>query len=375
MKVISPPFAPGADAVGARVGVGAVGVGAEDAEEDAVVGAADEVAAGAALPYPGVDDEQAARAAQTSSGVRRRGAMCTGGLRSGGDVILERVGERVIPGRCHTAAMTSPPGLAGVFDRAAATYDTVGVPFFRPIAEGLVDELAPRPGERALDVGCGRGAVLELLARRVGPSGRAVGIDLAPEMVRRTAADLADQAHVEVRVDDAQQPSLTPGSFDLVASSLVIFFLDDPHAALVRWAGLLAPAGRIGVTTFGGEDAAWLAIDEVFRPHLPQQDAAEPGSSAPDPFDSDGGVERLLAEAGFAGVRTADRTVVVRFRDVEQLLAFSWSHGQRAMWEAVPEAERGDVRAELVSTVADLGLGHGGIAFTQRVRHTLASRG
>ncbi|CAA9310725.1 MAG: hypothetical protein AVDCRST_MAG16-123, partial [uncultured Frankineae bacterium] len=37
--------------------------------------------------------------------------------------------------------MTSPPGVAGVFDRAADTYDAIGVPWFGPIAQGLVEEL------------------------------------------------------------------------------------------------------------------------------------------------------------------------------------------------------------------------------------------
>ncbi|SER32074.1 class I SAM-dependent methyltransferase [Microlunatus flavus] len=270
--------------------------------------------------------------------------------------------------------MTSPPGVVGVFDRAAATYDAVGVPFFRPIAAGLVDALAPRPGERALDVGCGRGAVLELLARRVGPDGRAVGLDLAPEMVRLTAADLADLAQVDVRVDDAQRPGLPPRSFDLVASSLVLFFLPDPLAALSRWAELLVPGGRVGVTTFAGEDEAWRAVDDVFLPYLPQPDPGGSTTSGADPFDSDEGVEGLLAGAGFESVRTVAATLEVRFRDVDQLLDFSWSHGQRALWEAVGEERRGDVRAAVAARVADLGLDRGEIAFTQRVRHTSASR-
>ena len=41
---------------------------------------------------------------------------------------------------------STPTGVAGVFDRAADTYDTVGVPWFQPIAAGLVAELAVRPG-------------------------------------------------------------------------------------------------------------------------------------------------------------------------------------------------------------------------------------
>jgi SAM-dependent methyltransferase len=266
------------------------------------------------------------------------------------------------------------PGPAGVFDRAAATYDTVGVPWFGPIAEGLVAELAPQPGERALDVGCGRGAVLAPVAHLVGSQGRAVGIDLAPEMVRRTAADLADLGWVEVRVDDASKPSFPPRSFDLVASSLVLFFLAEPAAALLRWVELLVPDGRLGVTTFGDQDPLWEGIDAIFEPYLPAslKDARTSGSTGP--FDSDTEMEALLVDAGLVDVRTAHRTVHARFRDVEHLLEFTWSHGQRAMWEAVPPAERDVVRSRIVERASELGLGPTGFAFTQEVRYTLARR-
>jgi SAM-dependent methyltransferase len=261
-----------------------------------------------------------------------------------------------------------------VFDRAAATYDAVGVPWFTPIAEGLVAELAPRPGDRALDVGCGRGAVLAPVARLVGPDGSAVGIDLAPEMVRRTAADLAGRAWVEVRVDDAAAPSFPPGSFDLVASSLVLFFLDDPAAALRRWRELLVPGGRLGVATFGEQDPRWRELDAVFLPFLPAalKDARTSGTTGP--FGSDAGMEALLTGAGLVDVRTVRRTVQARFRDVEHLLEWTWSHGQRVMWEAVPPEQRGVVRARIVERVAELGLGPGEIVLWEDVRYTLGRR-
>ena len=92
-----------------------------------------------------------------------------------------------------------------VFDGAADTYDAVGVSMFQPIAEQLVTDLSPRSGERALDVGCGRGAVLFRLADAVGPTGRAIGIDLSPRMVEATTADAgAAGLAVEVSVGDAQ---------------------------------------------------------------------------------------------------------------------------------------------------------------------------
>ncbi len=270
--------------------------------------------------------------------------------------------------------MTSPAGPAGVFDRAAATYDAVGVPWFGPIAEGLVEALAPRPGERVLDVGCGRGAVLGPVARLVGPAGTAVGLDLAPEMVRRTAADLADLPWVEVRVGDAQAPDLAPGSFDVVASSLVLFFLDDPAAAVRSWWELLVPGGRLGVATFGEQDPRWRAIDAVFLPYLPAalKDARTSGTEGP--FASDAGMEALLTEAGVVDVRTVRQTVQARFRDVEHLLEWTWSHGQRVMWEAVPQGQRDEVRARIVERVADLGFGAGEIVLWEDVRYTLGHR-
>ena len=261
-----------------------------------------------------------------------------------------------------------------MFDRAAATYDAVGVPFFGLIAEGLVAALAPQPGERVLDVGCGRGAVLSRVAPLVGPQGRAVGLDLAPGMVRRTAADLAHLPWVEVRVGDAQAPDLPPASYDVVASSLVLFFLTDPVAALRRWADLLRPGGRLGVTTFGRQDPRWHEIDAVFEPYLPPSLKDARTSGATGPFESDEGVEALLVDAGLVDVRTARGTVEVRFRDVEHLLEFTWSHGQRAMWESVPAGEREVVRGRIVARAAELGLGSAGFTFTQDVRHTLARR-
>src|SRR5687768_2643315 len=122
----------------------------------------------------------------------------------------------------------SPAGIAGVFDRAADSYDAVGVPWFGPIAAGLAEELDVRPGERVLDIGCGRGAALVPLARSTGATGSALGIDLAPRMVERTAEDVADLPWVEVRVGDASAPDLPTSSYDVVSSCLVLFFLPDP---------------------------------------------------------------------------------------------------------------------------------------------------
>ena len=97
------------------------------------------------------------------------------------------------------ALMDQRERVAAVFDRAAETYDRVGVDLFQPIAARLVEESGPKVGERVIDIGCGRGAALLPLAAAVGPTGRAIGLDLAPQMVAATASEAA-QAGLAVEV-------------------------------------------------------------------------------------------------------------------------------------------------------------------------------
>jgi ubiquinone/menaquinone biosynthesis C-methylase UbiE len=270
--------------------------------------------------------------------------------------------------------MAAPEGPAAVFDQVADTYDTVGVPWFVPIAAGLVEQLAVRPGERVLDVGCGRGAALRPLAEATGPHGSAVGIDLAPRMVELTSADLAHLPQVEVRVGDARAPDLPARSFDVVAASLVLFFLPEPVAALAAWQALLVPGGRAGVTTFGEQDERWRAVDALFAPYLPPAMLDARASGRRGPYASDEGVEGLLVDAGFADVRTVTHAVEAVFRSPEHFLEFSWSHGQRAMWDAVPPGRVDELRTSIERAVADVADASGRIAFTQEVRYTLGSR-
>lgn len=278
-----------------------------------------------------------------------------------------------------TAAQRSA-AVAGVFDRVADSYDTLGVPWFGPIAERLLTELAPQQGERALDVGSGRGAVLFRLADAVGPDGAVTGIDLSSRMVEACRADLAQRPQeppttpVELHVMDGGAPDLPPGSYDLVVSSLVLFFLPDPAGAVRAWYDLLVPGGRVGVSTFGPQDDAWRAVDDVFTPYLPQRmlDARTSGRSGP--FASDAGVERLLTDAGLQEVTTTTLDLQVRFDDAEQWRAWTWSHGQRVMWEAVPEQERPAVLAR-AAEVLDAARGTDGRpALGQQVRFTVGWR-
>jgi ubiquinone/menaquinone biosynthesis C-methylase UbiE len=267
--------------------------------------------------------------------------------------------------------------VTDLFHRVADTYDAVGVDFFEPVAAGLVAELAPQPGERALDVGCGRGAALFPLAEAVGPSGRVTGVDVAPGMVERTRADVATaglERFVEVVLGDAGALDVPAASYDLVASSLVLFFLGDPLAALRSWHPALVDGGRIGVSTFGPFTEEWNEVERALRSHLPPEQL-DARTNTGGPFSSDQAMEALLAEAGFTDLRTATATVEVRFDDEDAWYRWSMSHGQRQMWEAIPADRYDHVRAQAVAALHAGARPDGSLGFDQQIRYTLGRKG
>ena len=266
--------------------------------------------------------------------------------------------------------------VAALFDALSSTYDAVGVDFFQPIAASLLGAVPPTPDERWLDVGCGRGAVLLQAAEGVLPSGSVTGIDISPAMVdlANTQAQAAGLRNAHALVGNAISPDFAEGSFDVVASCLVLFFLPDPGEALRSWLRLLVPGGRLGVTTFGENDPRLAHIDDVFRPYLPPAMLDARASGQHGPFASDAGMQGLVASAGFCDVRTVVETIPVRFANGEKWHDFSWSVGQRMMWLAVPEDQRPAVKEQALERFAACANADGSVVFTQEIRHTLARR-
>ncbi len=293
-------------------------------------------------------------------------------------------------------ASTDPAVLAaqakartiGLFDRAAGVYDQVGVDFFSVFGERLVQLAALSPGERVLDVGCGRGAVLFPAARAVAPGGSVLGIDLSAEMVERCAADVAARRiegveGIEVRVDDAEHPDVPAGSFDAVLAGLVMFFLPDPGAALDAYRTALAPDGRLALSTFGPEDDRFAPVFGAVAAHIaPPPGAADDERPVPErparaqdgPFSTAGSITALLGEHGFGSVDHLEVDYGIEFRDPEHWIEWSWSHGARQLWEMIDEADRDAAHATAVDALSSLADHDGSIVHQWRVRYTVARR-
>ena len=118
---------------------------------------------------------------------------------------------------------------------------------------GVGNPHAIRPipaGARVLDVGCGAGTDLLLAARQVGPTGRAIGIDMTPEMRERAGkgARACGLEHVEVRDGDATDLPLDDASVDVVISNGVLNLVPEKERAFAEIARVLKPGGRLQIS-------------------------------------------------------------------------------------------------------------------------------
>ena len=164
--------------------------------------------------------------------------------------------------RPAVAALAAAGGAAVAGSAASYLYSTG--PGKRAVWAQLLDELGLRGDERVLDVGCGRGAVLMLAARRV-PAGRAVGVDVwrrralsgnSRAAAERNAVAEGVRDRVEVADADARDLPFAGGSFDVVVSSLAISNIRDAGGraqALREAVRVLRPGGRLRIVDQGAD--------------------------------------------------------------------------------------------------------------------------
>ena len=243
-----------------------------------------------------------------------------------------------------------PHEIAGVFGRAAATYDTV-VPFFAEFGARLVDFADLRPGESVLDVGCGRGATLFPAAERVGPEGRILGVDLSGDMVGLLQADIAARGlgHAEARVMDAQELEVERGSFDVVLASFVLHLLPEPERGAASVARALRPGGRCVAAAPAGGGPQWDFMGRIFGDY-----AGRAGHPMRVPFRPDFDLPATLTAAGLRVTRTRSERIVFFFADEQAWWDWGWTHGVRGVFEMLAPDDLEGMRRELFAELAAL---------------------
>ena len=191
-----------------------------------------------------------------------------------------------------------------IYDEAARDYEDACRDFWQYISIRTVERLGLQPGERVLDIPCGHGPSLVVAAEQVGPSGQALGMDFASQMValardRVKASGLTNADATAGDLTALDQAGLGP--FDAVVCSLGLFFVDDMPAVLRSLYDLVRPdGGRLGVAVFGEHvfDPMRQVFADAVRELAPGVDVLEPWRRTED-------VElfrRLFETAGIADV-------------------------------------------------------------------------
>jgi len=231
--------------------------------------------------------------------------------------------------------------IAGVFSRAAATYDRIGPQFFSHFGRRLV-ELAHIPGDAAvLDVACGRGAALLPAAEQVGQDGRVVGVDIASGMVSRTSAEVerAGLKNVELFEMDAERLEFPEASFDCVLCGFSIFFFPNLWRGLGEFHRVLKAGGRLGVTTFAEENEFLDWTRSVVKPYLPPPEPQDQEEESP-AFDTPQGLRELLSRADFEAIEVRAEAADFVYAGEEEWWSSLWSHGLRRALESMDPATR-----------------------------------
>jgi SAM-dependent methyltransferase len=158
-----------------------------------------------------------------------------------------------------------------------------------------------RPGEVVVDLGSGGGLDVFLAAAKVGPRGKAIGIDMTPAMIelaRRNAASSAGRpfTNVEFHLGAIDRLPLPDASVDCVISNCVINLATDKPAVFLEIARVLKPGGRLAVSD--------IALKQPLPDILANDLMAYIGCIAGAILISD--YERGLMEAGFAHVQIVD---------------------------------------------------------------------
>ena len=155
-----------------------------------------------------------------------------------------------------------------------------------------------KAGEVVVDLGCGGGLDVFLAAQKVGPAGKAIGIDMTPEMITlaRKNAFKGDIENVEFHLATIDKLPLPDASVDCVISNCVINLAPDKPAVFREIARVLKPGGRLSVSD--------IALKKPLPAELAGDLAAYVGCIAGAILISD--YQRELIDAGFAAVQVVD---------------------------------------------------------------------
>jgi SAM-dependent methyltransferase len=256
----------------------------------------------------------------------------------------------------------------------APRYAGEGPPYFAHAGRRLVEVAQGRPGDVVLDLGTGRGAVLLPAARRVGPGGRAIGVDIATEMLAYTRRTLESEqlAHASVQLMDVSALQFAPAQFTHVLSSFSVFFFPDLPAVLRKLREVLRPEGMAGFAFSRSTDPRWRWYEQLLRDAGALQGLPEPRGYPR--IRQPGVLAGLLETSGFIDVVELEEPTEIWYTSPEAWWASLWTHGSRRPLERMAPELLARIKAEALRRARELSESQGVLERMQLV-YVLARTG
>jgi ubiquinone/menaquinone biosynthesis C-methylase UbiE len=196
------------------------------------------------------------------------------------------------------------------FDVGADAYGRFMGRYSEPLAVQFLAMGPVRPGHRALDVGCGPGALTAVLSAQLGPAAVSA-VDPSESFVTAVRARLPG---VDVRRARAEDLPFADDTFDAALAQLVVHFMSDPVGGIAEMARVTRPSGTVSACVWdhgGGRgplSTFWRAVRDV-------DPSAEDESTLPGARE--GHLAELFQQAGLGDVEPAVLSVTSAFEDFE----------------------------------------------------------
>ena len=226
------------------------------------------------------------------------------------------------------------------FNVAASSYDRFIGRFSEPLAVPFVEVAGLRPGQRALDVGCGPGALTAQLVSLLGAESVAA-VDPSEPFV---AAAKERFPGIDIHIGSAELLPFDDDAFDASLAELVVHFMGDPVAGLREMARVTVPGGVVAACVWDHAGGAgplstfWQAVNEL------DPDAHDESHLA---GSREGHLAELFEAAGLSEIEPSSLTVTVGFASFEDWWEpYTLGVGPSGAYAAALDDER---RGELIA--------------------------
>jgi arsenite methyltransferase len=230
-------------------------------------------------------------------------------------------------------------------EELANTYERVSTRQFNH-GKVLISALAPRPGERVLDVGCGTGRLGDYVAGLVAPGGEVFGVDPLPLRI-----DIAARKNPRFKASVGRAEDLSrfaDASFDVVYLNSVFHWIEDKRRVLGEVRRVLKAGGRFGVNSADASrphQSAALVRDAALEEGLAQSKVASSlGTNYRIGKDD---LAELLRGAGFVDIEVTRHTFTDTLTGVDDLVSWSESSSFGNFLSDLQPDERSRVRRRL----------------------------